>query len=387
MRKKRILGIFGNVANAGQERANSDVYKLLAQDDKYDLRVLVNDRGFHWCLQPFFEQNSIPFKKIRFPWGIYKNSSLRHIAQWIIDIFINNFQFIYNYLKFKPDYIHIGNEYMFKTLAIPLCLCRSKIIFRLGDRPYTNNSCNKFLWKLIAANVNTFVCDTHFIKNLLIQTGRNNPNDVVLYHPAPNRVKTSANETDKSNQRSSQRSIVFGYVGQINESKGVKLIVQCAEKICAERDDVEFWFAGTIYNNRFYTESIEPIMQAMPNDIRARIRFLGHVENIDLYYSMIDVHIAPSISEEAYGLVLVEAKKNHKPSIIFQSVGMPELICHTKNGFISNSKDIEGLIEGIRYYLERPEAIRLHGKNAFNSLSELGINFDNFRKQWLSIYH
>ena len=43
MRKKRILGIFGNVANAGQERANSDVYKLLAQDDKYDLRVLVND--------------------------------------------------------------------------------------------------------------------------------------------------------------------------------------------------------------------------------------------------------------------------------------------------------------------------------------------------------
>ncbi len=60
MRKKRILGIFGNVANAGQERANSDVYKLLAQDDKYDLRVLVNDRGFHWCLQPFL--NKTPFR-------------------------------------------------------------------------------------------------------------------------------------------------------------------------------------------------------------------------------------------------------------------------------------------------------------------------------------
>lgn len=386
MRKKRILGIFGNVANAGQERANSDVYKLLAQDARYDLRVLVNDRGFHWYLQPFFEQNSIPFKKIRYPWGISKKSSLFHIVQWAIDIVINNFQFIYNYLKFKPDYIHIGNEYMFKTLVIPLCLCRSKIIFRLGDRPYTNNSYNKFFWKIIAANVDTFVCDTHYIKNLLCQIGRNNSNDIVLYHPAPNRT-LSATHFAKKNKSSDKPSIVFGYVGQIKESKGVKLIVQCAEKICTERDDVEFWFAGTIHNNKFYTESIEPIIQAMPNDIRDRIRFLGQIEDIDSYYAKIDVHLAPSIAVEAYGLVLVEAKKNHKPSIIFQSGGMPELICHKKNGFISSSKNMEGLIEGIRYYLERMDAIRLHGENAFDSLAELGINFDNFKEQWLSIYH
>lgn len=81
MKKIKILGIFGNVANAGQERANSDVYNLLSNENKYNVLVLVNDRGFQWHLQPFFEKNSIPFKKIRFPWGIYSYSSIRDIFQ------------------------------------------------------------------------------------------------------------------------------------------------------------------------------------------------------------------------------------------------------------------------------------------------------------------
>ncbi len=59
---EKILGIFGNVANAGQERANCDVYKLLAKQPDKELLVLVNDRGFDWNLRPFFERNSIRFK-------------------------------------------------------------------------------------------------------------------------------------------------------------------------------------------------------------------------------------------------------------------------------------------------------------------------------------
>ena len=314
-RKIKVLGIFGNVANAGQERANSDVYKMIANENNYELLVLVNDRGFHWHLQPFFEQNSISFKKIRFPWGIYAHSSLLHIVQWILDIIINNMQFVFNYIKFKPDYIHIGNEYMYKTLIVPLSLCRAKIVFRLGDRPFTNHFYNKWFWKIISKEVDTFVCDTNFIHGLLKSIGRNDCKDIVLYHPAPEHLKIRT-----PNMTKEPGHIVLGYVGQIKESKGVKLIVQCAKQVCEENKNVEFWFAGNIENNDFYNNSIKSLLDEMPDNIGCRVRFLGQIEDIDSFYSSIDVHIAPSIAEEPYGLVMVEAKKIIRPPLFSDPV-------------------------------------------------------------------
>ncbi len=377
---KKILGIFGNVANAGQERANCDVYKLLAKQPDKELLVLVNDRGFDWNLRPFFERNSIRFKKIRFPWGIYRDSNLRYIFQWAYDIIANNVMFIYNYLKFSPDYIHIGNEYMFKTLALPLSLCRAKIIFRLGDRPYINGFYNRWLWKIISSRVDTFVCDTNFIKGLLKKAGRDNKNDIVLYHPAPGRAKDEGESIQRGD------SLIFGYVGQIRASKGVDIIVKAALEICETHNDVEFWFAGNISDNIFYTSCIATMLNQTPEDIRKRICFKGTIENIDSFYRAVDVHLAPSVAVEAYGLVIVEAKKNHRPTIIFRSGGMPELISHKVDGYICTSKDTEGLLQGMRYYIENPTEIKAQGESAYKSLERLGINNENFAKQWLAIY-
>lgn len=377
---KKILGIFGNVANAGQERANCDVYKLLASQADIELLVLVNDRGFDWNLRPFFERNSIRFKKIRFPWGIYRDSNIRYILQWTYDILANNVTFIYNYLKFSPDYIHIGNEYMFKTLVLPLSLCRAKIIFRLGDRPYTNGFYNRWFWKIISSRVDTFVCDTNYIKGLLNKTGRDNKSDIVLYHPAPDR----ANVEEVSIQGSD--SLKFGYVGQIRASKGVDIIVKAALEICKKHKDVEFWFAGNIKDNNFYSSSIATLLNQTQEDIRKRICFKGAIENIDAFYKAVDVHLAPSVAAEAYGLVIVEAKKNHRPTIIFPSGGMPELISDKVDGYICTSKDTDGLLQGIRYYLENPIEIKAQGENAYKSLDNLGINNENFAKRWLAIY-
>lgn len=381
MRKIKVLGVFGNVANAGQERANSDVYKLLANESGYSVLVLVNKRGFHWHLQPFFEKNNIPFKKITFPWGIYKMSSIRHILTWFIDIIINNLQFIYYYFKFNPDYIHIGNEYMYKTLILPLSICRAKIMFRLGDRPFRKHFFNRFYWKLMSWKVNTFVCDTNYILGLLKECGRKSGKDIVLYHPAPERISSRQKKITAPHD-----NIVFGYVGQIKKSKGVLLLVECACEICKQFSNAEFRFAGDVSQNKFFNERISPLLESLSDDVKNRISFLGHIEDIDSYYSSIDVHVAPTIAEEPYGLVLVEAKKNSKPSIILKSGGMVELVDHLENGFVCSSKDKTGLKEGIVYYLENSQKIKQHGENALNSIVNKGITYNNFREKWLSIY-
>lgn len=381
MKKKRILGIFGNVANAGQERANCDVYALLNQS--YDLEVLVNKRGFKWHLCPFFEKHGIRFVEITFPWGIYKDSSLSHIIGWVTDIFLNNIQFIYHYLKFRPQYIHIGNEYMFKTLIIPLLCVRAKINFRLGDRPFLKHYHNKLFWKLIGWKVNRFVCDTHFIKGLLLETGRKaGGGDVVLYHPAPERYKSNNSQlsfTRTNNMR-------FGYVGQISKGKGVDLIVKAAIRMMETHADIEFLFAGNIEENPFYDKEILPLLQLLSEDRRNRILFLGQIEDIDEFYSSLDVHLAPSVHVEAYGLVLVEAKKNHKPSVIFKNGGMIELIRHLENGYVCEEKTLDALLKAMNFYLDDPNQAAKQGNAAYASLAKLGISKENFKKVWLETY-
>ena len=276
--------------------------------------------------------------------------------------------FIYNYLKFSPDYIHIGNEYMFKTLALPLSLCRAKIIFRLGDRPYINGFYNRWLWKIISSRVDTFVCDTNFIKGLLKKAGRDNKNDIVLYHPAPGRAK------DEGESIQGGDSLIFGYVGQIRASKGVDIIVKAALEICETHNDVEFWFAGNISDNIFTHPALprcsirlQKILESVYAS-KARLRILIHSTEQLTSISH------PSVAEEPYGLVMVGQKKNHRPTIIFRSGGMPELISHKVDGYICTSKDTEGLLQGMRYYIENPTEIKAQGESAYKSLERLGIN-------------
>lgn len=380
IKRKKILGIFGNVANAGQERANCDVYALL--NKHYTLKVLVNKRGFHWHLQPFFEKQGISFDRITFPWEMSFGKSMREILQWVGDIIQNNIEFIKIYRKYKPDYIHIGNEYMFRTLIIPLLCCRAKINFRLGDRPFIKRFYNRLFWKLISKRVNIFVCDTNFILGLLHNAGRScKALDIVLYHPAPLRSPSTLFKNDRNDD-----IIRIGYIGQINHSKGVDILLKSAIEICKNNEKVEFFFAGNIDNNLFYDKILSQMTADLSLSIRNRIRFVGQIEDANGFFDSLSIHVAPSVHEEPYGLVMVEAKQNHKASIIFPSGGMPELIEHGKTGYICSEKTSEALVEAIEYYVQHPEEIKKQGAAAYNSLKQLNISVEHFSSVWLKVY-
>ena len=57
------------------------------------------------------------------------------------------------------------------------------------------------------------------------------------------------------------------------------------------------------------------------------------------------------------GMVVLEAKRESTPSIVFDSGGLPELINHRVNGFICAEKTQQALADAIRWMLE--DRIRL----------------------------
>lgn len=271
---------------------------------------------------------------------------------------------------------------MFRTLIIPLLCCRAKINFRLGDKPFIKRFYNRLFWKLINKRVNIFICDTNFILELLHNSGRSLKSaDVVLYHTAPMRNPSTLFTDDRNDE-----IIRVGYIGQITHSKGVDILLKSAIEICNNNEKVEFVFAGNIDNNLFYDKILSQMTTDLSSAIKNRIKFVGQIEDANGFFKSLSIHTAPSVNEEAYGLVIVEAKQNHKASIIFPSGGMLELIEHGKTGYICPEKTSEALVDAIEYYVQHPDEIQKQGEAAFDSLKELNISEEHFSSVWLKVY-
>jgi glycosyltransferase involved in cell wall biosynthesis len=69
---------------------------------------------------------------------------------------------------------------------------------------------------------------------------------------------------------------------------------------------------------------------------------------IDAYYAASDIFVLPSMFQETFGLVLLEAFSAGLPVIAFRSGGIPELVEDGRNGIVVAQGDEEALCRSMR---------------------------------------
>lgn len=178
----------------------------------------------------------------------------------------------------------------------------------------------------------------------------------------------------------------FLYVGQIRREKGVEDIVAAAQVLLDQPLPFQISIAGPIAgwtHDTFAPEMVERVRADASLD--AVVSFLDTVENVDAAYQAHDIHLAPSIVEESYGLVVVEAKQNARLSIIYPSGGMVELIERQVDGLICETKSADCLAAAMLHFLSNPSEISAMGNNARVSLERLGLVRDRFTSRWASV--
>ncbi|MFB9054529.1 glycosyltransferase family 4 protein [Formosa undariae] len=381
MGSKKILAIFGNVALFGQERANIQVFEIL-KDAGHDILLAVNDRGFQWHIQPEIEKRNLKFKKIRFSWNLKKTKSFKTIKMYFTDIFKSNFQLFKLIKEYNPDVIHVCNDTQVLTLLPVLLFTSIPIIYRLGDIPPIKSISYRFIWsKLITKRINKFVCISEFVKSELLKINPVLNNIDIIYNLPTKRIILNTEEDQLPKKDSNL--ITFVYIGQINEIKGVRILVNAFEDLNDRFANTRLLLAGDTEHSVLAKELMK---EANLIKYKNRIQFLGKVNNIDALLNIGDIGVFPSIYNEPLSNVIGEAKKNGKASIIFNSGGMPELVQHNYDGYISKTKNKEGLLEGLTYYVENPEQLKIQGDNALKSLVSLGLNMNSFTSKWLKVY-
>ncbi|MBT2730140.1 glycosyltransferase family 4 protein [Bacillus sp. ISL-75] len=307
----------------------------------------------------------------------HNHHALKKIAWHLLDN--NNFFFKKKLLEIiqieEPDIIHTNNLSGFSML--PWILAKENnipIIHTLRDYSlmcskgtmYKNNeNCKKmcsecsvlnFYKKGITNNqyVNSVVGISEFVLNHHKSNGYFKDvsstrifNGVNTIHPNQIQIKEKGEK------------MKFLYMGRIEKSKGIEKIIDKFQ----DHTSIELYIAGEIYDSEI-KENLDN------NKYSNNIKFVGFVNPSDIL-PKVDMVLIPSLWNEPFGRVIIEAYSYGKPVIATNLGGIPEIVLHGKTGYIydpHNEDEFESIIEKI--------------SNDPSVVSELSTNIMDYLKQF-----
>ena len=137
----------------------------------------------------------------------------------------------------------------------------------------------------------------------------------------------------------------FGFVGLLSEHKGIEILLQQFSRLDA---DLVVFGKGLVPD---YQRRLE-LTYNQPN-----ILFKGWESDIAKIYRDMDVLIVPSLWNEAFGRVVIEAFSFGIPVICSNKGALPELIEQGITGWVYDSDNAAQLRKTVEYVINKPEIV------------------------------
>lgn len=376
----RVLALLNSVELFGHEKGNIEVFKALRSAGA-EVAVGVSTREDGGDLGAYLRH--IEFATFPVPFGCqWSKTFFRNrpslIAACARDLVRSSLAFLRKLRELQPTHVHLGNALAYSYVAPALAVSGVPMVFRVGDEPPKESRPNLWIWKRCLAKADAAVAISESIRHRVLAVSPGASHKLrTIYNLAP----LAQGPRDDVQCASDRRHVVF--VGQIAEGKGVVPLLEAAVTIVRERADVIFDIVG----GSRYSHDLEQSLRAKVDaaGLQDRIRFHGYVKDPSAFYAAAALHVAPSIWEEAAGNVVLEAKREGTPSVVFPSGGMPEMIRHGVDGFVCREKSAEALREAILGFLDSPERLSAARKAA---LEDHASRFGSARfiAQWTQVY-
>jgi glycosyltransferase involved in cell wall biosynthesis len=157
----------------------------------------------------------------------------------------------------------------------------------------------------------------------------------------------------------SETDVLFLFSGAIRPEKGVDYLARAFARLSEEHPNARLAIAGGtklwVEEGWLYGKALESTEQQVrdilaPAVARKQAFMLGIVPpfEINAYYLASDIFVLPSMFQETFGLVLLEAFSAGRPVIATRSGGIPELVEDRKNGILVPQGDEEALYQSMR---------------------------------------
>jgi glycosyltransferase involved in cell wall biosynthesis len=206
-------------------------------------------------------------------------------------------------------------------------------------RQYLRNALN---W------IDTLIVPSKFLQNELKKHGFSHPKTLLipfgLYAFKPLHWKP-------------QKGLIrFAYVGNINFSKGLDLVIQALNML--NTDNIELNIYGNVQNPSYFTQVMNTCSK------QQIVKYHGAYKPDDLpgIFSQTDIAVVPSRSE-SYSFLVRECFHAGVPVIATNVGGIPEIVRDNVNGLLFRQGDFKDLAGKIEFVIRKPKIISTFRKN------------------------
>lgn len=260
----------------------------------------------------------------------------------------------------KPDIIHIHSTFAGVFVRLPLLLKknRPKIIYCSHGWSFTMEIAN---WKKkIYAYIERILA---FKTDVIINISKHELKSSLNYNLPAHKSTIIYNGITKSlpiKQRIvdlllDNNKVNLLFVGRLDRQKGLDILLDFLGK-----HDLEHIYLYVIG---------EGVLRNSELNLPGNVTLIGWVDSliIDYYYQLFDAVIVPS-RWEGFGLVAIEAMKNHKALIVSNRGALPELVINGYNGYVFDLEDLESLLTILSKI--NKDKLKEMGENGFNIFNE-----------------
>jgi len=256
------------------------------------------------------------------------------------------FQIALYIIQNKIDTIYINSSVNLMPLTLASILKR-KTVFHIHEN---SNDLSRmtptytrwvYRWILTKKHIHTiFVSNTS--KDLWEQDLKikfNTTQYTVLYSPIKRFSLNSSENKIKS-------KVVLGFIGSITKEKNIDIILH-AIKLIRNRN-TQLNLSLLVCGDGPYRSELEELATGL--NIKNELTIISAVDNVDLFFSQIDILVQPSINE-SWGLVALEAMIAQKPVIMTNRSGLKEFFLDEVDCLYfdpCNSEHLSEMIESIQ---------------------------------------
>ena len=241
---------------------------------------------------------------------------------------------------------------MLRHIFVLLRMMHVPVVLRVANHPDPGRF-YRWIWgRVLPLLVTWFVANSQFSVERLKAAGVPPEKTVLIRNAvAPRAVSTGA-DADVVELVHSRLTVLS--VGQIAPFKGTHLVVEAMLNLLASGEDIQAVIVGPF--PVWPADRVEYVRTLQQKSVAAgaqdRIHFVGERENVLEIMRAAYVFAAPILQEETFGNVVLEAKSVGLPVVAFPTGGVPELVEHRVTGYLCADASLEGLVEGLRYFLD-----------------------------------
>ncbi len=171
----------------------------------------------------------------------------------------------------------------------------------------------------------------------------------------------------------------IGVAAHLYERKGIKFLIDAAERVLQFNRNVVFHVAGD-----------GPLRQWLEGyvaekGLKGKVVFHGHLEDIASFLDNLDIYVLPSL-REGLGVSAIEAMAMKIPVVASRVGGIPEIVVDGATGILVAPGDSLAIAEAIIYLLNNPSIAVSMGAEARARVVEAGFTQDDMVSRYEDVY-